>query len=63
MIKRIFEDLFLCVSSQVMVDKEVLSNCLANSHDIHMVTIDAREDNLTTRIKAWHEEVCQSLQR
>ena len=46
-----------------MVDKESLSNALANSHEMHLLVIDTREDVLMTRIKAWHEEVCENLQK
>ncbi|XP_034232202.1 dynein regulatory complex subunit 3-like isoform X2 [Thrips palmi] len=54
------------ISSQlceIMVDKESLSNALANSHEKHLLLIDTREDTLITRIKAWHEEVCENLQK
>ncbi len=46
-----------------MADKESLSNALANSHEKHLLAIDTREDILMTLIKAWHEEVCESLQK
>ncbi|KAJ1522890.1 hypothetical protein ONE63_002032 [Megalurothrips usitatus] len=54
------------ISSQlreIMADKECLSNALANSHEKHLLVIDTREDTLMTRIKAWHEEVCENLQK
>ncbi|XP_052127013.1 dynein regulatory complex subunit 3 [Frankliniella occidentalis] len=54
------------ISSQlreIMIDKESLSNALANSHEKHLLVIDTREDILMTRIKAWHEEVCENLQK
>ncbi|XP_014611574.1 PREDICTED: leucine-rich repeat-containing protein 48-like [Polistes canadensis] len=42
-------------------DKETLSNNLAASHDLHLHTIDAREDRMLSRLKTWLNDYCEKL--
>lgn len=46
-----------------MEDKEALNNCIGTSHDIHMQLIDAREDRLMTRAKAWLSNLVEGLNK
>ena len=36
-----------------MVDKDTVINAVTSSHDIHLLKIDNREDDIITRINAW----------
>ncbi|XP_043269844.1 dynein regulatory complex subunit 3-like isoform X2 [Venturia canescens] len=47
--------------AQVCGDKNILSNCLTSSHDLHLQTVDAREDLLLSRIKTWYDEYTERL--
>ncbi|KAF7395770.1 hypothetical protein HZH68_009820 [Vespula germanica] len=42
-------------------NKDILSNNLAASHDLHLRVIDAREDRMLSRLKTWHNEYCEEL--
>ncbi|XP_053971815.1 dynein regulatory complex subunit 3-like isoform X1 [Hylaeus volcanicus] len=42
-------------------DKDILTYNLANSHEKHLQTIDAREDSMLNRIKNWLEEYTEQL--
>lgn len=38
---------------QLFVDKDTIVNAVGASHDIHLLKIDNREDELVTRINSW----------
>ena len=35
------------------MDKDTIINAVSSSHDVHLLKIDNREDELVTRINAW----------
>ncbi|KAK4877171.1 hypothetical protein RN001_009677 [Aquatica leii] len=45
----------------IMSDKEVLTNALGATHDLHMLTIDIREDTLVNKARAWLYNLVSSL--
>ncbi|GJQ79697.1 hypothetical protein Trydic_g5844 [Trypoxylus dichotomus] len=47
----------------ILAEKEILSNSLAASHDMHLLVIDNREDRLVNRAKAWLHNLVSNLQR
>ncbi|XP_054286966.1 dynein regulatory complex subunit 3-like isoform X2 [Macrosteles quadrilineatus] len=47
---------------EIMTDKETLAAALAVSHDLHLQVIDNREDQLITRVRGWHRDLCDDLQ-
>jgi len=40
-------------SFQLFVDKDTIINAVSSSHDVHLLKIDNREDELITRINGW----------
>lgn len=42
-------------------DKDILSNNIAASHDLHLEIIDSREDRMTIRLKKWLQEYTDQL--
>lgn len=38
---------------QLFVDKDTIINAVSSSHDIHLLKIDNREDDIVTRINQW----------
>lgn len=38
---------------QLFVDKDTLVNAVGASHDVHLLKIDSREDELVTKVHAW----------
>lgn len=46
-----------------MVEKDSVMNAIAGSHDVHMQTIDAREDRLVQRIRDWLNTLKETLKR
>jgi hypothetical protein len=38
---------------QLLVDKDTVSNAVTTSHDAHLLKIDNREDEITTRVRQW----------
>lgn len=38
---------------QLFVDKDTIVNAVGTSHDIHLLKIDNREDELLTRVNSW----------
>lgn len=38
---------------QLFVDKETIVNAIGASHDVHLLKIDNREDDIVTRSGAW----------
>ncbi|XP_067008571.2 dynein regulatory complex subunit 3 [Anabrus simplex] len=51
------------ILKHIMVDKESLNNATSTSHDIHLQTIDAREDRLVTKARSWARNMCDKLQK
>lgn len=45
----------------MMIDKDSVHSAMAASHDAHLLVIDAREDQLTSRIRNWHSRLCNDL--
>lgn len=46
---------------QLMVDKDTVINAVTSSHDIHLLKIDNREDDIITRINAWMKGLIDSV--
>ncbi|KAM4632501.1 dynein regulatory complex subunit 3 [Discoglossus pictus] len=46
----------------VFIDKDSVVNAVDASHDIHLLKIDNREDELVTKIKNWSSNIIQKLQ-
>jgi len=44
-----------------MVDKDTVINAVTSSHDIHLLKIDNREDDIYTRINAWMKGLIESI--
>lgn len=42
-------------------DKDILSNNIAASHDLHLEIIDSHEDRMMNRLKKWLEEYAEKL--
>ena len=40
-------------SLQLFVDKDTIINAVTSSHDVHLLKIDNREDDIVTRINQW----------
>ncbi|XP_063790922.1 dynein regulatory complex subunit 3 [Pseudophryne corroboree] len=47
----------------LFVDKDTIVNAVSASHDIHLLKIDNREDELVTKIKNWATDLVQKVQR
>ncbi|XP_028843460.1 dynein regulatory complex subunit 3 [Denticeps clupeoides] len=45
----------------LFVDKETLTNILKSSHDIHILKINNREDELVTRVNTWKSLLMMSI--
>lgn len=43
----------LFLAPQLFVDKDTIVNAVGASHDIHLLKIDNREDELVTRVNSW----------
>ena len=43
----------LLLAPQLFVDKDTIVNAVGASHDIHLLKIDNREDELVTRVNSW----------
>ncbi|XP_025832524.1 dynein regulatory complex subunit 3-like [Agrilus planipennis] len=48
-------------AEHLFVDKDTLGNALGGTHDIHMQTIDAREDLLIGRARSWLSNIVDNL--
>lgn len=46
-----------------MSDREILTNALGATHDLHMLTIDIREDTLVSRARNWLNNLVTGLQK
>ncbi|KAF6030717.1 LRRC48 [Bugula neritina] len=44
-----------------MVDKDTVINAVTSSHDIHLLKIDNREDDIITRINTWMKGLIDSV--
>lgn len=53
----LFLDKFVML--QVMMDRDLMMNLVAQSSDNHMRFIDGREDLLMTRANNWRDELVQ----
>ena len=52
----VFHRLLVIISHfvlQLFVDKDTIINAVSSSHDVHLLKIDNREDELVTRINGW----------
>ncbi|KAM3916498.1 dynein regulatory complex subunit 3 [Leptodactylus fuscus] len=47
----------------LFVDKDTIINAVSASHDIHMLKIDNREDELVTKINNWATNLLQKVQQ
>ncbi|XP_075686746.1 dynein regulatory complex subunit 3 [Rhinoderma darwinii] len=47
----------------LFVDKDTIMNAVSASHDIHMLKIDNREDELVTKINNWATNLVQKVHR
>ncbi|KAF7698056.1 hypothetical protein HF521_004566 [Silurus meridionalis] len=46
----------------LFVDKDMVINAVSASHDIHLLKIDNREDDLLTRINSWKNTLIKTIQ-
>lgn len=45
----------------MFVDKDTIINAVTSSHDVHMLKIDNREDDLITRINQWQSKLIEDI--
>ena len=43
------------------MDKDTIINAVTSSHDVHMLKIDNREDDLITRINGWLSKLIEDI--
>lgn len=48
---------------QLFVDKDTLVNAVGASHDVHLLKIDSREDELVTKVHAWCTHLLDQIHR
>lgn len=48
---------------QLFVDKDTLLSAAGASHDVHLLRIDNREDELVTRVNKWVTELMKTVRR
>merc|ERR1719427_284372 len=48
---------------QLFVDKDTIVNAIAASHDVHLVNIDNREDEIVTRSGSWTANLMQKIHK
>lgn len=46
---------------QLFVDKDTIINAVTSSHDIHLLKIDNREDDIVTRINQWMTSMIENI--
>lgn len=46
---------------ELFVDKDTVVNAVSSSHDVHLLKIDNREDDLTTRVNQWLSSVIEGI--
>ena len=56
----IFADFHL-IFQQLFVDKDTIINAVTSSHDIHLLKIDNREDDIVTRINQWMTTMIEDI--
>ncbi|KAM8960281.1 dynein regulatory complex subunit 3 [Pelodytes ibericus] len=47
----------------LFVDKDTIINAVSASHDIHLLKIDNREDELVTKMNSWSSNLIKTVQR
>merc|ERR1711894_208112 len=48
---------------EMFVDKNTIINAVTSSHDVHLLKIDNREDELITRINSWMANMMEEVKR
>jgi len=48
---------------QLFVDKDTIVNAIGASHDVHLVKIDNREDEIVTRSGGWISSLMQGIHK
>ena len=43
------------------MDKDTIINAVTSSHDVHLLKIDNREDDIVTRINQWMSSMMQEI--
>ena len=46
---------------QLFVDKDTIINAVTSSHDVHLLKIDNREDDIVTRINQWMASLMEQI--
>ena len=46
---------------QLFVDKDTIINAVTSSHDVHLLKIDNKEDDMVTRINAWMKNMIEKI--
>ena len=46
---------------QLFVDKDTIINAVTSSHDVHLLKIDNKEDDIVTRINAWMKNLIEKI--
>ena len=52
-----------CPFFQLFVDKDTIVNAMGASHDVHLVKIDNREDEIVTRSSSWISTLMQQIHK
>ena len=46
---------------QLLIDKDTIVNALQTSHDLHLLKIDQREDDMISKIKSWLSNLIEQI--
>ena len=46
---------------QLFVDKDTINNAVTSSHDVHLLKIDNKEDDMVTRINQWLKNMIEKI--
>lgn len=46
---------------KLLIDKDTVQNALTSSHDVHLLKIDNKEDDIVTRIKLWMTDMMDTI--
>ena len=46
---------------QLFVDKDTIINAVTSSHDVHLLKIDNKEDDIVTRINNWMKTTIEKI--
>ena len=46
---------------QLFVDKDTIINAVTSSHDVHLLKVDNREDDIVTRINQWMSTMIENI--